>query len=134
MGIRKPNNAGLVITTAAPALGDLLHTMPIMTVQAVTFPSRSYVIRKIMWSNNTGVNTTLIIGTNNATPAFVQILPTIAALTGFDGELTELELPAVEWLSFTATQPAATRFNGNCYVVCPVAGVLILLEVEELGA
>ncbi len=132
IGIRKAGNAGLVPTTAGGP--DLLHTIALMTVQTVTFPSRTFIIRKIMWSNNTGANTTLAIGTRNATPANVQMLPTILALNGFDGELGEADLPAVEFTSGTPTAAAAARWDGNAYVVCPAAGVLILVEVEEYGA
>ena len=132
IGIRKAGNAGLVITTAGGP--DLLHTIPVMTVQTVAFPARTFIIRKIMWFNNTGANTTLAIGTRNATPANVQLLPTILALNGFDGELSEAELPAAEFTSGTPAAVAAVRLDGNAYVVCPVAGVLIAVEIEEFGA
>jgi|GEM_PF-2020298 len=132
IGVRKAGNAGLVTTTMGGP--DLLHTIPMMTVQTVTFPSRTFIIRKIMWYNNTGANTTLAIGTRNAVPGNVQLLPTIYALNGFDGELGEADLPAVEFIASNVTAAAAVRLDGNAYVVCPVAGVLIAIEVEEYGA
>lgn len=131
IGIRKAGNAGLVTTTAG---NDLLHTIPVMTVQAVTYPARTFIIRKIMWYNNTGAPVTLSIGTLNATPAFVPLLPTIYAINLFDGELTEDELPDVEFCSVNAPAVAAVRFNGNAYVLASAAGVLIAITVEEFGA
>ena len=131
IGIRKAGNAGLVTTTGG---NDLLHTQALMTVQTVTFPARTFVIRKIMWYNNTGANATLRIGTLNATPAFVDMLPTIYALNTFDGELMEDELPSVEFIAASALAAAAVRFNGNAYVLASIAGVLVAVEVEEFGA
>ena len=137
IGIRKAGNAGLVTTTGG---NDLLHTQALMTVQTVTFPSRTFIIRKIMWyvPNALG-NVTLDIGTLNATPAQVNLLPTILCLAGFDGELGEAELPFVEFIAAAPTEVAALRFDGNAYVVSlaagvAVAGVLVSIEVEEFGA
>lgn len=127
----KAGNAGLVVTTAG---NDLLHTMAMVTVGTTVFPARTFIIRKIMWYNNTGANATLSFGTLNATPALVPLLPTILCLNTFDGQLTEAELPGVEFTSGTATALAAARWNGNAYVLCSVAGVLVSIEVEEFGA
>lgn len=132
IGIRKPGNAGLVNPTTGG--NDLLHTIALTTIAQQTFPARSFVIRKIMWYNNTGANATIRIGTLNATPIFVDLLPTILALNGFDGELTEEELPAVEFISVSAVAAAAVRFNGNAYVLTSVAGLMVACEVEEFGA
>ena len=134
MGIRKAGNAGLILATTGGGVWDLLHTIPVTTIQGVTFPSRTFVIRKVMWYNNTGANATLQIGTQNAVPAFVPLLPTIYALNLFDGELTEAELPYVEFCQVSAVAAAAVRFNGNAYVLASAAGVLVAVEVEELGA
>lgn len=131
IGIRKPGNAGLLTTTGG---NDLLHTIPLTTINQQTFPARSFVIRKIMWSNFTGFNAVLIFGTLNATPALVPLLPTVLALTGFDGELGEGELPAVEFMTVSAQAAAAVRLNGNAYVLSSIAGLLIAIEVEEFGA
>jgi len=131
IGIRKAGNAGLVTTTGG---NDLLHTQALVTVQAVTFPARSFIIRKIMWYNNTGANVTLAIGTLDGTPAFVQLLPTIYSLNTFDNALTEAELPGVEFIAAAPTEVVGLRFNGNAYVLASAAGVLIAIEVEELGA
>ena len=68
IGIRLPGSAGLVTGTAA-VLGDLVHTIGTITLQQTTF-SYYYVIRKIMWSNNTGGNGTLIFGTRERDAGF----------------------------------------------------------------
>ena len=138
IGIRKAGNAGLV-AGGSPAVtttggNDLLHIPGQMTVQTVTFPARTFIIRKIMWYNNTGANATLRIGTLNGTPAFVDMLPTIYAPNLFDGELTEDELPGVEFIAAAPLAVAAVRFNGNAYVLASIAGVLVAIEVEEFGA
>ena len=69
-GVRKANNQGLVTTTAGP---DLVHDMPVQDDVTVK-------IRKIMWSNNTGANETIIFGTqDNVAPAgWVPLFPTIS--------------------------------------------------------
>ena len=137
IGIRKAGNADLVTTTG---VNDLLHTQALTTVQTVTFPARTFVIRKIMWYVPAALgNVTLTIGTLNAVPALVQLLPTILCLAGFDGELGEAELPAVEFIAAAAGAAAAVRFDGNAYVLSEaagvgVAGVLVAIEVEEYGA
>ena len=137
IGIRKAGNAGLVTTTGG---NDLLHTQALMTVQTVTFPSRTFIIRKIMWYVPAALgNVTLDIGTLNATPALVPLLPTILCLAGFDGELGEADLPGVEFIAAAPGEAVALRFNGNAYVLSQaagvgVAGVLVAVEIEEFGA
>lgn len=132
VGIRKAGSSGLVITTGG---NDLLHTMPVTTIAQQTFPSRSFVIRKIAWYNNTGANVTLQFGTLNGTPAFVALLPTYLALNTFDGSREERELPFVEFIStVTAGVLAAAQRNGNAYVLASAAGVLVSVEIEEFGA
>lgn len=131
-GIRKAGNAGMVATTApgAPAPGDLLHTIPI---------GRSTRITKILAFNNTGANVPLLFGTNDLVvpAAFVQLLPDLVAINGLDNEWIEEELPAVEFAPDTT--PGAAGRTGNIVVVAgtvavPVAGVDIVIEVEEYGA
>jgi hypothetical protein len=124
MGIRKANNqpvatGGLVTTTAGP---DLCHTLP---------AGRTAKIRKIMWYNNTGAAATLIFGTQNNVAGWVPLLPTIDCLNTFDGELTEAELPDVE---FVNDRTPAAGMTGNILVQASVAGILLRLEVEEFGA
>jgi len=137
ISIRKAGNAGLVTTTGG---NDLLHTQALTTVQTITFPARTFVIRKIMWFVPAALgNVTLDIGTLNAVPALVPLLPTILCLAGFDGELGEADLPAVEFIAAAPLAVAAVRFDGNAYVLSqaagvPVAGVLVAIEVEEFGA
>lgn len=129
IGLRKGGNAGMVTTTGG---NDLLHTIKISTAQQTTF-SLAFVIRKIMWYNNTGGNATLQIGTLSGTPAFVQLLPTITAINTFDGEIDEKSLPMVRFQSTTTVGVAATQRNGNAYVLCSAVGVLVAIEVEEYG-
>ena len=137
IGIRKAGNAGLVTTTG---VNDLLHTQALMTVQTTTFPARTFVIRKIMWYVPAALgNVTLDIGTLNAVPALVALLPTILCVAGFDGELGEAELPFAEFIAAAPAAAAAVRFDGNAYVISraagiAVAGVLVAIEVEEFGA
>lgn len=121
MGVRKANNAGLVLTTAGP---DLCHTMPIASPTTVK-------IRKIMWSNNTGADETLIFGTqDNVVPAgWVPLFPTITCINGFDGELTEEEIPEVEFV--VDARAGVAGQTGDIFVQASAAGILIRLEVEE---
>lgn len=132
IGIRKAGNAGLVNPTTGG--NDLLHTISLTTIAQQTFPARTFVIRKIMWYNNIGANATIRIGTLNGTPIFVDLLPTIFALNGFDGQLTEEELPAVEFIAASPLAAVGIRFNGNAYVLTSVAGLMVAVEVEEWGA
>lgn len=134
MGIRKGGNAGILLATTGAPVYDLLHTIPITTIQQIAFPPRTIVIRKIMWYNNTGAAATIQFGTQNAVPAFVQLLPTIFCPNGFDGELTEAELPYVEFVTATAQALPAVRFDGNIYVLGSVAAIEVSVEVEEFGA
>ena len=122
MGIRKANNAGLVLTTAGP---DLCHTMPVATPTTVK-------IKKIMWYNNTGALENLIFGTqDNVAPAgWVPLFPAIACVNTFDGELTEQELPDIEFV--VDTQAGALGQTGDIFVQASAAGILIRLEVEEI--
>ena len=121
-GMYIPNSSGLVTTTAV-VTGDLVHTLSV---------GASARIRKIMFSNNTGANITLIFGTQQfAAAVFIASLPTIMCITGFDGELTEDQIPDVIW---RIDRTAAAGSNGNIYVVSSAAGVLVRLTVEEKRA
>lgn len=125
-GIRMANSAGLVTSTGGGA-DDLLHTLSI---------GRKAIIRKILWYNPLGVNILLLIGTmDNTVPAalFVQLLPTIIAIPGLDGERLEVELPPVEFaVDASALAAGAT---GNIFLEdASAGGLLIRLEVEEFGA
>ncbi len=135
LSFREAGNAGMVTTTGG-GVYDLLHTIPLTTLQNQTFPARTFCIRKVMWYNNTGANVTLQLGTVSATPAFVQLLPDIYALNGFDGELGEADLPFVEFCAVAAAAAAAVRYDGNAYVLDSGAagGVLVSIEVETFGA
>ena len=119
-GIVIPNSAGLVTTTAV-ATGDLVHTLSV---------GASAKIRKIMWSNNTGANMTLIFGTNTNAGVFAPLFPTITAINGFDGELTEDEIPEV--IFNVDRTPAPLGATGLIYVLSSAAGALVRIAVEEL--
>lgn len=123
MGIRKANNIGLVSTTIV-ATGNVCHTMP-------TASPTTVVIRKIMWSNNTGAPVTLIFGTrDNVAPAgWVPLFPTITCINSFDGELTEEEIPEIEFA--VDGRAGVAGMTGDIAVLASAAGVLVRLEVEE---
>jgi len=133
IGIRKAGNAGLVTTTAA-AVGDTLHTLPVRL--AVGQGTRTAIIRKIMAYQNTGANQALFIGTRTNVPGFVQVLPTLIAINGVETIWQELEIPAFEFTNDT-TAGAAGRTGDICVIAgaigVPVAGTLIMIEVEEIG-
>jgi len=118
-GIRTANNQGLITTTAGPDICHLLTT------------GRSAVIRKIMWENNTGAPETLIFGTLDNAAVWVPLLPTIHCLNGFDGELREEELPAVE---FRVDRTAGAGTTGDILVQASGINLLVRIELEEFGA
>lgn len=119
-GINIPNSSGLVTTTAV-ATGDLVHTLS---------TGASAKIKKIMWSNNTGAPITLIFGTEiYAAATFVAYMPTIMCISGFDGELTEDQIPDVIW---RIDKTAGGGSNGNIYVLSSAATCLVRMTVEEV--
>lgn len=125
VGILKSNNSpvatrGLVTTTAGP---DICHILPI---------GRSAIIRKVMWSNNTGANVTLIFGSQTTAAGWLPLLPTIMAITGFDGELNESDLPDIEF--YLDPSAGAAGMTGNILVQASAVGVLLRLAVEEFAA
>ena len=125
MGIRKANNAGLVVTTAGP---DLLHTIPI---------GRSFIVRKIMAYNPNAFNIALQFGTlnNAAIPAFVQVFPELVALGApipIDSEWTEFDLPNIEFMLNSLAAPNGR--SGDLYVQETLAAgvnIEIICELEE---
>ncbi|MFA5377987.1 MAG: hypothetical protein WC455_19710 [Dehalococcoidia bacterium] len=129
VGIRKPNSAGLVTTTGGATM-DLVHDLVLVAGQP---NPRSAVIKKIFAYNNTGGNATIIFGTvdRSAVPLFVAVLPTITLINGFDNELTEEELPNIEFQSNMGLTVAGR--SGSIYVLGSVAGLLVTIEVEEFG-
>lgn len=125
--IRKPNSAGLVVTTAG---NDLVHTLGANRSGA----TRTAIIKKILAYNNTGGNVTLQFGTqdNAVAPAFVQLLPELVAINGLENVWTEDGIPAVEFS--VDTTAGAAGAEGNVYVLASAAGVNVRIEVEEYGA
>lgn len=133
-GVRKPNSAGLVVTTGTVGVpaADLVHTLGTNRSGV----RRSAIIRKIMAYNNTGGNVPLQFGTQDsaAVPNFVQLLPDLLALNGLDNIWEEDEIPAVE---FTVNRSVGVAGReGNIYVssLGAAAGVVVVLEVEEFGS
>jgi hypothetical protein len=120
-GIRQGNNAGLVAATAGP---DLLHTLS---------AGKSAFIRKIMISNFSGGNLQIQLGTLTGAGAFVALMPTILAVNGIDTEITEENVPNVEFIT-DSTAGAAGR-TGNIYLQSSAVAALCLtrIEVEEIG-
>ena len=132
--IRKPNTEGLVPSTVGI---DLVHTLGINR-SGVT---RTAIIRKIMVYNNTGGPVTLQLGTQDFTvpiPLFVQYIPDLLAVNGLDTEWNESEIPATEFSRLALA--AALGREGNIYLQAldalgaGVAGVLVTLEVDEIGS
>lgn len=107
---------------------------------------RRAIIRKIMWSNRNPLNSFLMVGYNDLTPApggpnFVQVLPDILMLAGFDGELAETDLPICGNTreGFQADTTPVTGTTGNIMLEATVAAAIpndvqVTLEVEEFGA
>lgn len=130
VGIRKAGNAGLVTTTGA-ATADVCHTL---VLAAGVSNERSAIIRKIMAYNNTGGNVTLTFGTmdRQAVPVFVPMFPALLLINTFDAEFNENDIPAVEFQSNMGAGAAGR--NGNIMVLGSVAGVTLIIEVEEFGS
>lgn len=123
--IRMANNQpvatrGLLTTTGA---ADLIHTLA---------PGRTAIIRKIMWSNNTGAASTLIFGTLTNAAVWVPLFPTITVLNGFDGWYEETHIADVEFVNDRTA--GAGGLTGNIHVTGGAAGILVRLTVEEIGA
>jgi hypothetical protein len=122
--------SGPFVTTGG---NDLLHDLPTATTINQT-AARSCVITKICAYNVTGANVTLSFGTLDRNPggaAFVQMLPLLVAVNGFDTEWAELELPAVEFISWP--QLTAAGRTGDIYVLASAAAVQVSIEVKEFG-
>lgn len=129
-GDPKGGNAGMVASTAT-AVGNLLHTIP---------GGRTVKISKVCAYNNSGVFLVLLLGTQTAAGAFVQMIPALGLVNGMDNEFTEDELPILEFALSTVV--GATR-TGSIYFIADnpaVAGVLgvvgcqVSIEVREKGS
>lgn len=122
-GIRMANNAGLVATLIGG--DDLLHTLSV---------GRTARITKIMAWNDTGGPVDIQLGTDDNTPAFVQLFPDLRVLNNIDNEWLEEEIP---WVIFALdTRAGALGATGDIRVnTNPLtANIDIILEVEEYGA
>jgi hypothetical protein len=129
--IRKANSAGFIISTGG---NDLVHTLGTNRSGV----RRTAIIRKIMANNLTGVNQTIQFGTQDTTapvPLFVAYLPPLLVLSGVDSEWTEDEIPAVEFsVVLTVPSVAINNREGNIYLFASAAGVMVSIEVDELGS
>lgn len=126
--IRKAGNEGLVATTGA-GTEDLLHTLPVSTAPR---GPRSAIITKILAYNATGANVTLQFGTRDRTvPAanFVALFPLLVAIDPFDNPWTEVEIPAIEFISNRTV--GANGRTGDIYVLASAALVQVIIEILE---
>lgn len=95
--------------------------------------------KKIMWANRSGGNGMLRLGyVNVVAGAFVQVLPDILMLNGFDGELGENELPLCGNMpeGFSADTSPLAGSTGVIVLQATVGGagalsVQVVLEIEE---
>lgn len=109
-GIRKVSP---IVTVAAAATEETLYQLTILT----TVPRSAYV-RKIHAYNNVGA-TTLMLGTGPL-GAWVQQLPTFQLINLMDNIWPEEEIISYEFFS-------------DIFVQTDVLGVLVQIEVEEIG-
>jgi hypothetical protein len=129
--IRKANSAGFITSTGG---NDLVHTLGTNRSGV----RRTAIIRKIMANNLTGVNQTIQFGTQDTTAPvalFVPYLPPLLVLSGVDSEWIEDEIPAVEFsVVLTVPSVAANNREGNIYLFASAAGVMVSIEIDELGS
>jgi len=124
VGVRKAGNTGLVNINLA-VTSFALHTLPIGT------PSTAK-IRKILAFNATGANVNLMLGYLTLAAAFVQTIPDLFCLNGFENIWNEADLPNYEF------RPDTTLVTGTLGDIiaqisaCPANQVAVILEVEEI--
>lgn len=124
IGVRKANNAGLVLIVAA-GVPALLHTMP------TSMPTTAK-IRKVVAYNGAGVATLLQIGYVTLAAAWVQTLPSLLCLAGFENIWNEADLANYEFRPDT-TLVTGTLGDIMAQISAFVAGqVQVRLEVEEI--
>jgi len=109
-GIRK---SSLVVAAPVTGAAAALYTLTIAGAVA-----RTCIVRKLMCHNGVG-NSDITLGIGLA-GAFAAILPPFYSLLLFDAEWMEDEIPEVE-------------VSQDITVESTVAGVLVQIEVEEIG-
>jgi len=109
-GIRK---SSAIITVAAAATPENLYLQ-----SAGGTINRTVILRKIFCYSNIG-NVDVDIGTGLAA-AFANMIPTIFVPNNMDIQLLEDEIPEIE-------------VNANLTVQADVLGVMVQVEVEEIG-
>ena len=98
------------------------------------------IVKKIWYNNRTGVNTQLRIGyIDVVAAAFQQCTPDILMVAGFDGQITEDELPIFGNTpeGFVADAAVAAGCTGVIVAQSVAAGaapldVQVVIEVEEI--
>lgn len=124
-------SSGLVLIVAAAA------TTRLFTLGTVV-PKRA-VIRKVMWHNRSGGNTTLSIGYTTLGAVFTPVLPLIYMVNGLDGELDEWHLPVAGNTpqGFCPDTTLVTGTPGDIDAQAAAAGpapaeVQVIIEVEVI--
>ena len=112
-GIRK-NSAVITVAAAGVANPENLYLQ-----SAGGTVARTVILRKV-WAHSAIGNVTVTIG-QGLGAAFGALFPPFYILNGFDVHITEDEIPEVEW-------------NGNLTVWADILGVMVQVEVEELGS
>lgn len=125
MGVRY---SGPLVSIVAVGAGPGGAVANYQTAFAMPATAKRLIIRKIMWHNRSGANGNLQVGYGDLTGAgslFRQILPNIAMLNGFDGELAEGDLPIAgnrpEGMEIDITVPTGT--TGDILIGTDIAGV-----------
>ncbi len=139
MGVRYSGPLVSIVAVAAGPGGAVANYQTAFTMPTT---GKRVKIVKIMWHNRTGANGNLQVGYGDLTGAgslFRQILPDIYMLTGFDGELTEDEIPmggnTPEGMMPDTAVPTGTTGNILVGTIIPGVGavpnnVQVRIEVE----
>lgn len=118
IGIRKPSaEVATVAAPVAPATAVLLY----QRTDTGQNP-RTVILRKVIAYSNVG-NAVLEIGQGGllAAPVFARIIPPLLVVNMVDNEWLEEEIPEV-------------RVGADLTVECDLDGVLVQVEVEEIGS
>lgn len=124
LGVRKANNAGMVDINAA-LTSTLLHTLP------TGIPATAKV-RKVLAYNNTGGNVRLRLGYVTLAAAFVQTIPDLLCLAGFENVWTEEDLPNYEFRPDTTPVTGTLGDIFGQITACAANEVSVLLELDEI--
>jgi len=133
-------SGGLISIVAAGGGDGVAAGVAAQTLYTLALGKRA-VIRKLRWRNRTGAAIQIWIGYGDLTGAgsvFRQVLPSILAVNGIDGELTEDMIPICGNTpeGFAADTTLITGSAGDIIVEASNAGaapadVQIIAEIEE---